>query len=68
MYVACGDGTVVSEVQAVLLQYAVARVRAQGPNRGSPMIWVMVDSGLGEDQEGALRRAIAQIAGATIRS
>ena len=27
MNVACADGIVVSEVQAVLLQYAVARVR-----------------------------------------
>jgi hypothetical protein len=68
MNVACVDGTVVSEVQAVLLQYAVARVREQGPNIGSPMICVMVDSGLGEDKEGAMRREIAQIPGATIRS
>lgn len=68
MNVACADGTVVSEVQAVLLQYAVARVREQGPNIGSPMICVMVDSGLGEDKEGAMRREIAQISGATIRS
>jgi hypothetical protein len=68
MIVACTDGAVVPEVQAILQQYAVARVRAPGPNRGSPMIWVMVDSGLGEDKEGALRRAIAQISGATIRS
>lgn len=68
MYVACADGTVVSEVQAILLNYAVARVREQGPNFGSPMIWVMVDSGLGEDKDGAMRRAIAQIPGATIRS
>jgi hypothetical protein len=68
MYVACGDGTVVPEVQAVLQQYAVARVRAQGPNLGSPMIWVIVDSGLGEDKESAMRRAIAQIPGATIHS
>ena len=49
MVVACTNGAVVPEVQAVLQQYAVGRVRAQGPNRGSPMIWVMVDSGLGED-------------------
>jgi len=68
MIVACADGTVVPEVQAVLLHYAVARVREQGPNIGNPMICVMVDSGLGEDKEGALRREIAQIPGATIRS
>ena len=68
MIVACADGAVVPEVQAVLLQYAVARVREQGPNIGSPMMCVIVDSGLGEDKEGALRRAIAQIPGATIRS
>ena len=66
MIVACTDGAVVPEVQAVLQQYAVARVREQGPNIGSPLIWVMVDSRLGEDKEGALRRAIAQIPGATI--
>jgi hypothetical protein len=57
MIVACTDGAVVLEVQAVLQQYAVARVRAQGPNRGSPMIWVMVDRGLGEDKR---RRAAAR--------
>ena len=68
MIVACADGAVVPEVQAVLRHYAVARVREQGPNIGSPMIWVMVDSGLGEDKDGAMRRAIAQIPGATIRS
>ena len=68
MIVACTDGAVVPEVQAVLQQYAVARVREQGPNIGSPMIWVMVDSGRGENKEGMLRRAIAQIPGATIRS
>ena len=68
MIVACTDGAVVPEVQAVLLHYAVARVREQGPNIGSPMIWVMVDSGLGEDKESAMRRAIVQIPGATIRS
>ena len=68
MNVACADGTVVPEVRAVLLHYAVARVREQGPNVGSPMICVMVDSGLGEDKERAMRREIAQIAGATIRN
>jgi hypothetical protein len=36
MVVACTDSTVVSEVQAVLQQYAVAGVREQGPNIGSP--------------------------------
>lgn len=68
MNVACADGTVVPEVRAVLLHCAVARVREQGPNVGSPMICVMVDSGLGEDKERAMRRKIAQIAGATIRN
>jgi hypothetical protein len=32
------------------------------------MIYAMVDSRLGEDKEGVLRRAIAQIPGAIIRS
>ena len=68
MVVSCTDGAVVAEVQAVLQQYAVAGVREQGPNIGSPMIWVIVDSRLGEDKEGMLRRAIAQIPGATIHS
>jgi len=68
MIIACTDSAVVPEVQAVLQQYAVADVREQGPNIGSPMIWVIVDSRLGEDKEGMLRRVIAQIPGATIRS
>ncbi len=68
MNVACADESVVQEVQALLRQYRVARVREQGPNLGSAMIWVMVDSGLGDDSERALRREIAQIPGATIRS
>jgi hypothetical protein len=59
---------VVPGVRAVLLKYAVAHVRQQGPNVSSPMIWVMVDVGLGGDQERTLRREIAQIPGATIRS
>ncbi len=68
MIVACADGTVVPEVQAVLRHYAVGCVDQQGPNLGSPLIWVMIDSGLGEDKEGALRCDLAQIAGATIYS
>jgi hypothetical protein len=32
------------------------------------MIWVTVDTGLGNDKEGAMRREIAQIPGATIWS
>jgi hypothetical protein len=68
MNIACVDETVVPEVRAVLLKYAVAHIRQQGPNIGSPMIWVMVDIGLGGDQERTLRREIAQISGATIRS
>ena len=68
MNIACADETVVPGVRAVLLKYAVAQVRQQGPNLGSPMIWVMADSGLGSDKERALRREIAQIPGTTIRS
>ena len=68
MNIACFDETVVPEVRAVLLKYAVAPVRQQGPNIGSPMIWVIVDVGLGRDNERAMRREIAQIAGAAIRS
>jgi len=68
MNVLCADEMVVQEVQAVLRRYAVARMREQGPNLGSPMIWVMVDSSLDGDKENALRHEIAQISGATIRS
>jgi hypothetical protein len=68
MNVSCADEIVVQAVQAVLRRYAVARMREQGPNIGSPMIWVMVDSSLDGDKENALRREFAQISGATIRS
>ncbi len=68
MNIACQDETVLPEVRAVLLKYAVAQVRRQGPNLGSPMIWVMVDVGLGDDTERALRREIALITGAAIHS
>ena len=49
MNIACADETVVPEVRAVLLNYAVAQVRQQGPNLGSPMIWVMVYAGMGDE-------------------
>lgn len=68
MNIACLDETVVPAVRAVLLNYKVAQVRRQGPNLGSPMIWLIVDVEPGDDQERAMRREIAQIAGATIRS
>ena len=68
MNIACADELVVNDVQAVLRHHAVARTREQGPNIGSPMIWLIVDSGLGGDQENALRREVAQIPGASIRS
>lgn len=68
MNVSCADELVVQEVQTVLRRYAVARMREQGPNIGSPMIWVMIDTKLDGDKENALRREIAQISGATIRS
>jgi hypothetical protein len=41
-------------------------IRQQGPNLGSPMIWVMVDVARSDDTERALRREIAAIAGAVI--
>ena len=68
MNISCADELVVQEVQAVLRRYAVARMREQGPNLGSPMIWVIVDGKLDGDKENALRREIAQITGAAIRS
>lgn len=48
--------------------YVVTQVLLQGPNLGSPMVWVMVYAAIGEDKERARRRDIAQIPGATIRS
>ena len=68
MNIECRDETVVLEVKAVLRNHVVAQVRQQGPNLGSPMMWVMVYTGMGEDKERAMRRDIAQIPGATIRS
>jgi hypothetical protein len=68
MNIACVDETVVLEVRAVLGNYTVAQVRQQGPHLGSPMIWVMVYAGMGQDKERAMRRDIVQIPGATIRS
>jgi hypothetical protein len=68
MNIACADETVVLEVRAVLKKYVEAQVRQQGPNLGSPMIWVMVAAAMGEDKERSMRRDIAQIPGATIRS
>jgi hypothetical protein len=68
MNITCADETAVSTVKAVLLKYEVAQVRRQGPNFGNPMISVMVHVGIGEDKERAMRREVAQIAGATICS
>ena len=68
MNIACTDETAVTAVRAALLNYRVAHVRQQGPNLNSPTTWVMVDAAIGDDKERALRREIAQIAGAVIRS
>ena len=70
MNIACADETVVATVRAVLLEYGIAQVRQQGPNFGDPMIWVLaqVHVNTGMDKEHTVRRAIAQIAGATIYS
>jgi hypothetical protein len=70
MNIACVDEAVVATVRAVLLEYGVAQVRQQGPNFGNPMIWVLanVHVTMGIDKEHTVRRAIAQIAGATIYS
>ena len=70
MNIACADETVVSTVREVLLEYGVVQVRQQGPNFGSPMIWVLVNLPvtIGNDKERAVRRVIALIAGATIHS
>jgi hypothetical protein len=68
MNIACVDGTVVAQVHAVLRHYGVIHVRQQGPTGSSPMMWVMVDVQIGQDKERAMRRAIAQLPGASIRS
>ena len=62
----CIDETVIPIVRALLQNYQMAEVRQQGPNFGSPMIWVMVIHAGSDDQERALRREIASIAGAVI--
>jgi len=66
MNIACIDETVVPTVRAVLQKYKMSDIRQQGPNYGSPMILVMVDRASSDDQERAMRREIASIAGAVI--
>jgi hypothetical protein len=66
MNIACIDETVVPIVRATLQKYEMSHIRQQGPNFGSPMIWVMVDRASSEDKECAMRREIASIAGAVI--
>ena len=68
MNITCADETTVSTVTAVLLKYTGTQVHRQGPNFGNPMISVMVDVAIGDDKERAMRREVAQIAGATIRN
>ena len=66
MNIECADETVVPVVRAVLQKYQMSDIRQQGPNLGSPMIWVMVDVARSDDKERAMRREIAAIAGAVI--
>jgi hypothetical protein len=66
MNIECSDETVVTTVRVVLLKYEMSQVRQQGPNYGNPMIWVMVDAPRSDDKDRAIRREIAQIAGAII--
>ena len=66
MNIACSDETVLANVRAIFLKYEVPQVRQQGPNFGDPMIWVMVNVAMSDDKERAIRREIAQIAGAII--
>ena len=70
MNIACSDETVVSMVRGVLLEYGITQIRQQGPNFGSPMIWVLVNMPvtIGNDKERTVRRVITQIDGATIYS
>jgi hypothetical protein len=66
MNIECADATVVPIVRAVLQKYEMSHIRQQGPNLGSPMIWVMVDVAHSYDTERAMRREIAAIAGAVL--
>ena len=66
MNIECMDETVVPIVTAVLQKHQISDIRQQGPNFGSPIIWVMVDRASSDDQERAVRREIASIAGAVI--
>jgi len=66
MNIECKDETVVPIVRAVLQKYDMSPIRQQGPNLGSPMIWVMVDVARSDDKERAIRREIAAITGAVI--
>ena len=66
MNIECADETVVPVVRAVLQKYQMSDIRQQGPNLGSPMIWVMVDVARSDDKERAMRREIAAITGAVI--
>jgi hypothetical protein len=66
MNIECADETVVPIVRAVLQRYKMSHVRQQGPNLGSPMIWVMVDAPRSDDEDRAMRREIAAIPGAVI--
>ena len=66
MNIECTDETVVPVVRAVLQKYQMSDIRQQGPNLGSPMIWVMVDVARSDDKERAMRREIAAITGAVI--
>ncbi len=66
MNIECTDETVVPIVRAVLQKYEMSHVRQQGPNLGSPMIWVMVDVARSDGKERAMRREIAAIVGTVI--
>ena len=66
MNIECTNETIVPIVRAVLQKYEMSHVHQQGPNLGSPMIWVMVDVARSDDKERAMRREIAAIAGAVI--
>ena len=66
MNIECTDETIVPIVRAVLQKYDMSPIRQQGPNLGSPMIWVMVDVARSDDKERAIRREIAAITGAVI--
>jgi hypothetical protein len=68
MYITCENEETASNIIAVLLKNDQKVIDRYGPDFGNSMISIMVALTMREDNERALRREIAQITGATIRT